>query len=80
MLYILIVELYGEEAQEAIDSYWHGGGKEVFDVLTNYDEGDEGIESSVSAAGPDDEVMRVGDYNVIVNPEDGTAKLEVVVQ
>ena len=80
-MYQLIVFLAGDEAQEAIDAYWHGGAREVLDVLSEYDDGESEVlkVSEESSAGPDDETMRIGDYNVIVNPEEGTAALEVVV-
>ena len=79
-MYQLIVFLADEAAQEAIDAYWHGGAREVLDVLTDYDTGEEEVlkVSEVSSAGPDDETMQIGDYNVIINPEQGTAALEVV--
>lgn len=74
-----IVYLEGDAATEALDAYRHGGGREVLDVLTDHDTGEKIPEvSEVSMAGDDDETMRIGDYNVIVNPDLGTAALEVV--
>ena len=80
--YQLIVFLAGEDSKEAIDAYWHGGAREVLDVLSEYDTGEEEVlkVSEVSSATADDESMEIGDYNVIVNPERGTAALEVVIR
>jgi hypothetical protein len=77
-MFQVVVFLEGDEAAEALDAYWHGGAREVLDVLTDYDEGVALEVSEVSIAGADDESMRIGDYNVIVNPDSGTAALEVV--
>lgn len=76
--YEVIVWLEGEDAEEALSAYRHGGGREVLDVLTDHDEGQVSKVSDVSRAGEDDETMQIGDYLVIVNPEAGTAGLEVV--
>jgi hypothetical protein len=76
--YGLIIYLEGDEARDAIDAYSHGGGKEVLDILTEYDEGKVSQVSEESIATVDDETMRIGDYNVIVNPDAGTAALEIV--
>jgi uncharacterized glyoxalase superfamily protein PhnB len=78
MAYGLIVYLEGDEAQDAIDAYHHGGGKEVLDVLTDHDTGEVSEVSEDSFAAVDDETMRIGDYNVFVNPEAGAVGLEVI--
>ena len=77
--YQTIVALQGTDAQEALDAYRHGGGREVADLLSEYDDGTAGVSSEVSlAAGPDDETMRVGDYLVIVNAEEEFVALELL--
>lgn len=79
--YELIVFLADEEAVEAIDAYWHGGAREVLDVLSEHDDGENEVlkVSEVSSAREGDESMQIGDYMVIVNPDEGTAALEVVI-
>lgn len=76
--YLLVVSLEEGDAEDAIEAYWHGGAREVLDVLTDHDDGQVLKVSEVSFATDDDESMRIGDYNVIINPDEGTAALEVV--